>query len=120
VARRRNDAHIDLHGLFSAQRAHFPVLEDAEKLRLRLQAEIRDLVEQQGASVSLHEEALAVRLGARESAFHVAEELALDEAVGHAAAAENDVRAIVPRRGVVDRARQRAFSGARLALDQYR
>src|SRR5262249_59898069 len=59
---------------------HLPVLEDAQKLGLRLERHLADLVEEEGAPVGQLEASDAPRVRTRARALLVAEELALDQA----------------------------------------
>ena len=55
AVRRRDEADVTCHGLLRPQTLHAPGLHGAEDLRLAQQAQIRDLVEEQGAPMRLLE-----------------------------------------------------------------
>src|SRR5262249_4073995 len=90
-------------------------LEDAQELDLERHRQLADLVEEDGAAVGGGEETLAVLGGVGEGALHVAEELVLEERLGDRAAVHDDEGPLVPRRQVVDRARDELLAGAALA-----
>ena len=79
-----------------------------------------DLVEKHGAAVGGAKQAEPVRDGAGEGAALVAEQLRLQQLVGHAAAILHHQRAGAAARVVMDAARQQLLAGAGLALDQDR
>src|SRR5207247_9932200 len=56
---------------------------------------------------------------ARESAFHVAEELGLHQRLGNRAAVDRHERAVATRALLVDRVRDQLLAGSALAGDQY-
>ena len=66
------------------------------------------------------DEPLLVRARARERAFHVAEELRLEQRLRQRAAVERDERTIAPQRIEVDGARHPFLAGARLAGHEHR
>src|SRR5262249_21200499 len=91
-----------------------------EQLHLHHRGQVPDLVEEEGATLSkLHPAGLA-RCSAGERALLVAEQLALQEALGERHALEFDERALPTRPQLVDRASGQLFAGARLAADQNR
>ena len=52
-----DDAHVDLHRLHAAQAHELAVLDDAQELRLRLERNVSDLVEEDAAFVAEVEQA---------------------------------------------------------------
>ncbi len=66
----------------------------------------------------LHQ-ALLGPIGAGEGAFLVAEELALQQVVGHRGAVDRDHRLVLPVGEVVDRPRHQLLAGAGLTQDQH-
>ena len=82
AVRRGDDAHVDRARLASAHAEHLALLEDAQELRLDVRAHLADLVEEERAAVGALEAAGPRRDGAGEGALLVAEELALEHALG--------------------------------------
>ena len=76
-----------------ADALEFPLLEDAEQLGLRRSGQLADLVEEDRAAGGALEPAGPLAVGAGEGASLVAEELALDQALGQRAAVDPDERA---------------------------
>ena len=64
-----DDAHVDGDLLLSADRLDASLLERAQQLRLQLERELADLVEEQGAVVRALERAFAVVVGTGERAL---------------------------------------------------
>ena len=75
-------AHVDLDRLLRADPLDLALLQHAQQLRLRAQAHVADLVEEERAAVGLLELADLLRGGAGERALLVAEQLALDQLLG--------------------------------------
>src|SRR5581483_9875325 len=96
-----------------------PILEHAEQLRLRLEGQLADLVEEERAAVGQLEAADAPRVGPREGALLVPEQLALDERRRERGAVALDERAVPPRAPAVQRAREDALAGPRLSGDEH-
>src|SRR5690606_29424856 len=96
------------------------LLDRLEDLRLHLEIDVADLVEEERAPVRGLEEADLRLLGARERAALVAEELALGEVPPQPRAVEIDERPVAPGADGVDAAREVALARARLAQDQER
>ena len=93
-------------------------LEHAQQLVLLAERDVGNLVEEQRAALGHLEAADAVGLGVGERAADVAEQLALEDAFGHAAGVDGDER---PRRAGRDRVQglgHQALAGAVLAGDQ--
>src|SRR6185437_10620158 len=82
--------------------------------------EVADLVQEEGAAVGLLEEAAPRFVGAGEGAAIVAEELALEETLGHAGAVDGDERAPCPRGGDVDGAGEEPLARAALPMEEDR
>ena len=79
------------------------LLERAQELGLQRERHLADLVEEERAAVGLLEEARRALLGVGERAAHVAEQLALEQRLGHR-------RAVDARRTGRSRRRLRAWS----------
>ncbi len=91
----------------------------AQELRLELERQLADLVEEHGAAVGGLEGADALAIRAREGAAHVPEELALDEVRRDRAAVDDDERLVGPRPALEDLRRDELLAGAALALDEH-
>src|SRR5437667_376891 len=98
----RDHAHVDGRGLRRAEPPDLAALECAEELYLKNAGHLGDLVQEQRAAVGLFEEAELVDGGAGERTPHVAEELGLEQRLGHRAAVPGHERARRPRGRVVD------------------
>jgi hypothetical protein len=83
--RRRHDAHVHLDHVDAAQAHELAVLQHAQQLRLGLERDVADLVEEERALVGQLEQALLRVDGAREGALHVPEEVRLQQVVRQAA-----------------------------------
>jgi hypothetical protein len=95
------------------------VLQHAQHLRLRRQAHVADLVEEERSAVRLLEFPGAIRHGAGERALHVAEQLALDQLRWDRGAVHLDERRLRARALRVDRARHELLPRAVLRRDQH-
>ena len=85
-----DDADVDLACGEGTDGKDFLVLDGAEKLRLRWDGHITNLVEEEGASVGEFEQANLVAIRSGEGAFDVAEELALEEGFDDSGAVQHD------------------------------
>ena len=117
--RGRDDARVDLDRLGAADGPHLLLLQHAQQLDLQAHRHVADLVEQQRAAVRGLEQALVRAVGARERAFDVAEQLGLEQVLGHRAAVDRDERLVLARARAVNRAREQLLAGARFARDQH-
>ena len=77
-------AHVHAHGLRAADALELLLLQHAQQLHLRLERQVADLVEEDGAVVGQLEAALLLLHRAGERAAFVAEQLALDSVAGSA------------------------------------
>src|SRR5262249_18359458 len=118
AVRRRDDADVDRPHLRRAQAPDLPLLERAQELGLDVEGQLADLVEEDGAAAGGLEGADALGVGAGEGAALVAEELALEEVLGHGAAVDDDEGAGGARARGVDAERGLALAGAGLALEE--
>ena len=96
--------HIDLQlsGRTEAQNA--PLFENTKQFGLHLRAHLRDLVQQKGPAIRPLEASLAAAVRARKRPAFVAEQFAFDQAFRDSRAIDGDVRTIMPRGLVVNRA----------------
>ena len=98
----------------------FLVLEEAQQLRLDVEADVADLVEEEGGAVGGAEDAGKRRLGARERALAIAEQLALQHVLRDGGAVERMQRPVGAVRGAMNHPRQHLLAGAGLAGEQDR
>ncbi len=94
------------------------LLEDAEQIGLRPQADVADLIEKDGPPLGDLEFSLLPVLRSGEGAFLVAEKLALEQRLGQRAAVDGHERVIAAGRGEVNRPRDELLAGAALSGDQ--
>jgi hypothetical protein len=94
-------------------------LEQVEELRLRLERQLADLVEEERAALGGLDLALDAPHRGRMRAGKRPEELALDQRLGERGAVQGDERMAGARPVVVDRARELALPGAGLAGQQH-
>ncbi len=117
---RADHAEVDLHRLRPARRAtNSFVSSTRSRSTCVLRTDRADLVEEQRAAVGHLELALAPVLRAGERALLVAEQLALEQALGQRAAVDRHDGKVPPRAGGVDRPRDELLAGAALAADQH-
>src|SRR5690606_36300990 len=90
------------------------------QLRLEVEVELADLVEEEGPAVGLLELADVAGVRAGEGAVLVPEELALHELARDRGAVDDDERPALPVRVVVDGAGDELLAGPALALDRDR
>src|SRR5690606_41243158 len=74
-----DDAHVHRAGVRAAQGADLAVLQHAQQLRLQIERELANFIEEQRAAVRRDEEAFLRAAGAGEGAAAVTEQLTLDE-----------------------------------------
>ena len=101
--RRGDDADVRVDDPVPADPGGFAVLEDVEELGLQRERHLADLVEHQRAPMCDFELAGLVPVGARERAFLMAEQLALEELARHGRAVDLQQELVGPRRRVVNR-----------------
>ena len=77
---RRDDAHIDVQGLHATEPFEFAVLQDSQELRLQLQRQFANLVEEKRSFVGEFNAANFPADGAGEGALFMAKELAFKQA----------------------------------------
>ncbi len=114
-----DDTGIDADGTALADALEFLLLQDAQQLDLQLRAHAGDFVEEDGAAVRRLETAGLVVDGAGEGALDVAEQLALQQALGQGTAVDADVRPLGARAETVDGASEHLLAGAGLADQQH-
>src|SRR5262249_51963993 len=109
AVRRSDEARVERDLAVRPDRAHFALLQRAKQLRLHLERQLADLVEEQRSTVRLHEETIALRLGVRERAALVAEELALEQRRRHGRAVDRDERTVLAPALLMNRAGDELF-----------
>src|SRR4051812_5217582 len=116
---RRDDADVDVERPVAAHPLEVAVLQHPEQLRLQLERQLADLVEEERGAVRHFEAALALRLRAGESALLVSEQLAFGERVRKRGAVHLHQHLPAADAQAVDGLRDQLFSSAGLALDQH-
>ena len=114
-----DDPDIDLPRGRPANSVELVFLQDAEQLRLRLERELADLVEEDRPPIGKLEPADSPGDGAGEGPLLVTEQLALHEPGGKCRAVELDERLIPALAVGVDRPRDQFLARARLAADEH-
>src|SRR5438128_2616044 len=117
--RRRQDSHVDRHRPHAAQPLDLALLQDAQQLRRKVEPQGADLVEEHGAPVGQLEAAELLRVGPREGALLVAEQLGFHQRLGdrgHVDGHERLTAALAPR---MDGPRDQLLARAALARDQH-
>jgi hypothetical protein len=115
-----NGAHVDAPAVEPADGPHVAVLQHAQQLRLDLEGQLADFVEEEAPAVRGHEQPRVIGEGPRKRAAAVPEQLAFDEIPRQRGAVDRNERA--PRAAAVgvDGARDQLLSGAGLAQDEHR
>jgi hypothetical protein len=106
---RGEDTDVDLDRAVAAHRLEATLLQDPEQLRLKLDGQLADLVEQERASVGHLEAARAIAVRSREGALDVTEELALQQAGGDGRAVDRRERLVRPGAPLVMARARRSF-----------
>ncbi len=117
---RRDDPDVHLDRLHAAEAHEVALLDDAQQLRLRLERDVADFVEEDAPLVGEIEHPLLGIDGAGEGALDVAEQRRLEEIRRKISGVDRDERSIRSRRVRVDRARDEFLAGPALALDENR
>ncbi|EDT38258.1 hypothetical protein BamMEX5DRAFT_5957 [Burkholderia ambifaria MEX-5] len=117
---RRDEPHVDLHGLARADRRHLALLQHAQQLDLRGQRQVAHFIEKQRAAIRGFEPArLAVDRAGERTAL-VAEQLAFDQCFRKCPAVDSDERPVVALAQRMHEARDQLLAGAALAGDEHR
>src|SRR5258705_8877197 len=112
----RDDPHVDLDGAGAAEPLDLPLLQGAEELRLQVDAQAADLVEEEGSSVGQLELAQLARVGAGEGALLVSEQLGLEQRVRDRGQVDRHEGLRAPGALVVDGAGDELLSRAALRV----
>ena len=94
---RGDDADVDVDRARTAEALDLPLLQHAQQLRLQLERQLADLVEEHGAAVRQLEAADLAGVRAGEGAALVAEQLALDQRRRQRRAVDDHERAVAAR-----------------------
>ena len=97
AVRRGDDPHVDPDRLRAADALELLLLEHAQELRLQVERQVADLVQEERAAVGQLEAPDPPRDGAGERAPLVAEQLALEQRRGDGGAVDLDERPLAPR-----------------------
>src|SRR5881409_3350867 len=120
VAVRRGDqADVDLDRPGAADTLELLLLEDPEELRLELERDLADLVEEERAAMGHLEASDLLGDGPGERAALVAKELALQETRRDGGAIDLDEGSLTAAASVVDSAGDQFLPGAGLAEDEH-
>src|SRR6478672_2780606 len=114
----RHDPDVDDDLGLAAEAPEGALLEEAEELGLDAGLHLGDLVEEEGAAVGELEAALAAIAGVGEGAALVAEDLALEQGLGHGRAVDGHEGAAGAGGELVERAGDQLLAGAGLAVDE--
>src|SRR6266403_5419531 len=118
TVRRGDDAYVDLERVCSADTLELVLLQHTEELRLQLEGDLADLVEEQRAAVRELEASDPLCDRAGECAALVTEQLALEQGRWDGRAIELDERAPAATAGVVNCARNQLLPGSGLPEDE--
>ena len=112
------DVHIAWLGV--ADPRDRPVLENPQKLRLKVKRNVPDLVQKQGSALGQLDLSGLVGIGVRERSLDVSEELALEKGLRNRSGIHADHRAVPPLGMIVYLSGQKILTRSVLAGDQYR
>ena len=115
----RDEPHVDLDRLVVADARDLLLLQHAEQLDLRAHRHVADFVEEQRAAVGVLERADPIGVGVGKGPLHVAEQLALDEVLGHGGAVEGDDPLALAGAVLVNGLGDQLLAGAAFAVDQH-
>ena len=119
AVRGADHAHVDRDLALAAQTAEPLLFEHAEELRLQLDGNLADFVEEERPAVGQLPGSEAPLLGAGEGSALVTEHLALDERGGNGRAVDGDERLVAARAELMDGAGHHLLAGAALAGDHH-
>jgi hypothetical protein len=116
----RDDAHVDVQRVVGADRLDLALLQRPQELRLHVQRQLADLVQEERRPGGHAELARPLLLRAGEGAAHMAEELALDHRLGQRGAVHVDQGTLRARGTGVQPAHGELLAHARLPHDEHR
>src|ERR1700722_6012532 len=114
--RRRDKADVHMDGLVAAQPLELLFLQRAEQLRLQLQANVADFIEEQSAAIGKLQTAALLHQSAGKCTLLVSEELAFDQPGRNGSTIEPDKRSVPSWTQAMDCAGKQFFAGASLAV----
>src|SRR5580692_7642197 len=114
--RRRDKADVHMNGLVAAQPLELLFLQRAEQLRLQLQTNVTDFIQEHSAAIGKLQTAALLQQSAGECTFLMSEELAFDQPGRNGSTIEPDKRSVSSWTNAMDCARNQFFAGARLAV----
>jgi hypothetical protein len=115
-----HDPHIQTQLAAAADPHHDPLLQHPQQLGLHDQRQFADFVQKQGAALGLLEAAGQRARRPGESATFMAEELGLEQTLGHRRAIDVHEGRAGPPAGLMDGPREKFLAGAGLAQQQHR
>ena len=115
-----NQSRVRSERARAAEALELPLLKHAKQLRLQLERDFADLVQEHGPAVRELEASDPLRDGAGERALLVPEQLALEEACRDRRAVQLHERIGLPGAEVVNGAGHQLLARAGLAVDQHR
>src|SRR5262249_36743031 len=110
AVRRRDEAHVDSRRRAAAEPHHLAALDDAQELRLRVERQLADLVEEDAASMRGLEEPRSRDDGAAEGASLVAEQLAFEDRLGQRRTVDLHERRVDTSGAAMDRVGEHLFA----------
>ena len=116
---RGDDPDVDFLRAGLADRQHLALLEESQQLRLDVERQVADFVEEQRAADGGPQHARLIGHRAGETAAAMAEQLAVGQLARGARAVVGQEHAAVPERSGVNRPRHEVLAGAALAGDQH-
>src|SRR6266566_690389 len=117
---RGNDPHVHADGLVTADPLEVALLEHAEQLRLQLQRQIPDLVQEERTPVGELKPPNASSQSARECTLLMSKQFALDQAGGQGGTIDLDQRPVTSRAQIVQRPGHQLLASSRFADEQDR
>lgn len=117
---RRHDAHVDRRVPIRPDRPDTAFLKGPEQLGLHRTRKVADLIQEQGSTIGLREQARAIPSSIRERTPNMPEQLALEQRLGHRCAVHRHEGLSRTRRGLVERLRHELLAGAGLPTDEHR
>src|SRR4051812_1506709 len=119
LIRSGDTSEVNLDDLIAPNARDLPFLQHSQKICLRLQTDVPDLIEKYRAPFRDFKLPLLPILRSRERALFVAEQFTLEQRLGQSAAVNCHKRMEAAHAGRVDRAHNEFFPRAALARDQY-
>src|SRR5262249_41299165 len=116
VIRRGDDANVEPNGFGAAETLDRPLLERAQELRLHVERELADLIEENRPALGRLDGADTRRVRSSERALFVAEELAFDERRRDRSAIDGHEGASAAWARLVDRLGEQALARSGLAF----